>query len=55
MKILVPVCILALLVVLLAGCGFTTQGDVFRETVKSSGAQVYDEGLANSQAKNRSY
>jgi hypothetical protein len=32
----------------LAGCGFTPQGDLVRDLVKEKGAQAYDEGLENS-------
>lgn len=35
--------------VLLAGCGFTPQGDAVRAAVKDAGAQAFDEGLANSE------
>ena len=36
-------------VLLLAGCGFTPQGDVLRAAVKSGGARVMDEGLNNAE------
>ncbi len=38
-----------ILVLLLAGCGFTPEGIAARDLVKTVGAQVYDEGLANSE------
>lgn len=34
---------------LLAGCGFTPESIAARDLVKAVGAQVYDEGLANSE------
>ena len=34
---------------LLAGCGFTPQGDMIRAAVKAGGAQVMDEGLNNAE------
>ena len=38
-----------LLALLLAGCGLTPQGDAVRRAVQTKGAEVYDEGLANSE------
>lgn len=35
------------LLLFLGACGFTPQGTVFRDAIKTSGAQAYDEGLAN--------
>lgn len=40
--------IFVLVALLLSGCGLTPQGDLARGVVKEKGAQVYDEGLANS-------
>ena len=37
------------LALLLAGCGITPQGDAVRSAVQAKGAEVYDEGLANSE------
>ena len=37
------------LAALLAGCGFTPQGDAVRDAVKARGAQAYDEGLENAE------
>lgn len=37
------------LVALLAGCGFTPQGDAFRQGIATRGAQAYDEGLTNAE------
>ena len=34
---------------LLAGCGFTPQGDMIRAAVRAGGAQVMDEGLNNAE------
>ncbi|MGI9507141.1 MAG: hypothetical protein ACR2RE_29215 [Geminicoccaceae bacterium] len=34
---------------LLGGCGFTPEGTIAREFVKTGGAQAYDEGLANAE------
>ncbi len=34
---------------LLAGCGFTPQGDMIRAAAKTGGAQVMDEGLNNAE------
>lgn len=34
---------------LLAGCGFTPEGNLVRDTVKQAGAQAFDEGLANAE------
>ncbi|KKM60281.1 hypothetical protein LCGC14_1543440 [marine sediment metagenome] len=40
---------IAIAVLVLAGCGFTSQGDAIRDFVKVEGAQAYDEGLSNSE------
>ena len=34
---------------LLAGCGFTPQGDMIRAAAKTGGAQIMDEGLNNAE------
>ncbi len=36
-------------ILLLAGCGFTPQGDLARDIVREKGAQAYDEGLENAE------
>ena len=37
------------LLVTLSACGFTPQGEAFRQGVAVQGAQAYDEGLVNSE------
>ena len=38
-----------LLILALAGCGFTTQGNAVRQGVATYGAQAMDEGLVNAE------
>ena len=45
MKRIVPL----VLALLLAGCGFTGQGDFVREQISERGAQAMDEGLVNAE------
>ena len=35
--------------ILLAGCGFTPQGDAARAAIREGGAQAFDEGLVNAE------
>lgn len=38
-----------ILVLVLSSCGFTQEGDLLREAVRTYGAQAYDEGLENAE------
>lgn len=38
-----------LIVLSLAGCGFTPQGDLLRSAVKERGAEAFDAGLENAE------
>lgn len=38
-----------ILLILVSGCGFTSQGNLVRQGVKTYGAQAMDEGLANAE------
>lgn len=40
--------LVAMMLISLAGCGFTPQGDLVRDAIRDKGAQAYDEGLENS-------
>jgi len=45
-----PIRSMALAATLFAtGCGFTTEGEVVRQAVKTEGARAYDEGLVNAE------
>jgi len=48
MKIMMKIAGFGLLLII-AGCGFTSEGDFARKAVKEYGAQAYDEGLENAE------
>ncbi len=48
MQKLVKICIICLLGIVVASCGFTTQGDFFREVVKQKGKKIAGQTLENS-------
>lgn len=48
-RLAISLACVAVIAALLAGCGFTQQGDAARALVLDKGAQAYDEGLVNAE------
>jgi len=46
-RLILPFLLMAAL--MLAGCGFTSEGTMVRDAVASKGAQAYDQGLENAE------